>query len=143
MAEYILFGVLVGIFLFSTIIVCWQLVMTILEVRGILKVVRGLTEEVQPTLYEVNEILRKTNVVLDEAGETYQSLGENVNRAKGEAGNFKQRVAHWKTVALAGVQRGVDVYKAGAEDLKDKPLQLSSPEENEAQVLLPKEQSQS
>ncbi len=141
MAEYILFGVLVGIFLFSTIIVCWQLVMTILEVRGILKVARGLTEEVQPTLYEVNEILRKANVVLDEAGDTYQSLGENMNRAKGNAGDFKQRLAHWKIVAMTGLQKGVDVYKAGSASHEEEPLQLPSPEDNEDRILMPQEQN--
>lgn len=136
MAEYILFGVLVGIFLFSTIIVCWQLVMTILEVRGILKVVRGLTEEVQPTLYEVNEILRKTNVVLDEAGDTYQSLGENMNRAKGNAKNFKQRLAHWKIVLMTGAQKGLEAYQADAEEhADDAPLQL--PEHTQDAVTLP------
>lgn len=140
MAEYILFGVLVGIFLFSTIIVCWQLVMTILEVRGILKVARGLTEEVQPTLYEVNEILRKANLVLDEAGDTYQSLGENVGRAKSNAGNFKQRLAHWKIVLMTGVQQGVNAYKEGSEDVNT-PLQLSSPEDSEDLVRLPQEQN--
>ena len=141
MAEYVLFGVLVGIFLFSTIIVCWQLVMTILEVRGILKVARGLTEEVQPTLYEVNEILRKANLVLDEAGDTYQSLGENVGRAKGGAGNLKQRIAHWKVVLTTGLQKSVDVYKEGSQENVNEPLQLPSPEDSEELVKLPQEQN--
>lgn len=137
MAEYILFGVLVGIFLFSTIIVCWQLVLTIFEVRSILKVVRGLTEEVQPTLYEVNEILRKTNVVLDEAGDTYQSLGENVNRAKGNAKGFQQRLAHWRIVLATGARKGLEVYQTGAAqtDTDEIPLQLSSPELSEKMSL--------
>lgn len=139
MAEYILFGVLVGIFLFSTIIVCWQLVLTIFEVRSILKVVRGLTEEVQPTLYEVNEILRKTNVALDEAGDTYQSLGENVNRAKSNAKGFQQRLAHWKTVLATGARKGLEVYQTGATqmdmDTDETPLQLPSPESAEKMSL--------
>lgn len=136
MAEYILFGVLVGIFLFSTIIVCWQLVMTILEVRSILKVVRGLTEEVQPTLYEVNEILRKTNVVLDEAGDTYQSLGDNMTRAKGNAKNLKQRLAHWKVVLMTGAQKGLEVYQDSSDEAhQDTPLQL--PEHTQDAVTLP------
>ncbi len=142
MAEYILFGVLVGIFLFSTIIVCWQLVLTIFEVRSILKVVRGLTEEVQPTLYEVNEILRKTNVVLDEAGDTYQSLGDNVNRAKGNAKSFQQRLAHWKIVLATGARKGLEVYQTGVAEAEsgEAPLQLSSPDDSE-QIILPQQDS--
>jgi len=143
MAEYILFGVLVGIFLFSTIIVCWQLVLTIFEVRSILKVVRGLTEEVQPTLYEVNEILRKTNVVLDEAGDTYQALGDNVTRAKGNAKSLQQRLAHWKVVVATGARKGLEVYQTGlaeADANGEEPLQLSSPDDAE-QVSLPQKDS--
>lgn len=140
MAEYILFGVLVGIFLFSTVVVCWQLVMTILEVRGILKVVRGLTEEVQPTLHEVNEILRKTNVVMDEAGDTYQSLGENMSRAKGNAKNFKQRIAHWKVVLATGAQKGLEVYQNGTvAETEGEPLQL--PEHTQDHMELPAKDS--
>lgn len=137
MAEWLLLGLLIGIFLFSTIIVCWQLVMTILEVRGILKIVRGLTEEVQPTIYEVNEILRKSNLALDEAGETYQSLGENVERAKGGLGNFKQQLAHWLIVMQTGVHRSLDVLKAETE--KSEVLEL--PPASSESILISQEQA--
>ncbi len=137
MAEWLLLGLLIGIFLFSTIIVCWQLVMTILEVRGILKIVRGLTEEVQPTIYEVNEILRKSNLALDEAGETYQSLGENVDRAKGGLGRFKQQLSHWLIVMQTGVHRGIDVLKTETETSNVLELPAASPDS----VLLNQEQT--
>lgn len=122
MAEYILFGVLIGIFLFSTIIVCWQLVMTILEVRGILKIVRGLTEEVQPTIHEVNEILRKSNLALDEAGDTYQAMGQNLKKAKGGFAELKQRFSHWLIVARTGVNQGIQVFQEGEAHQENVPL---------------------
>jgi ABC-type transporter Mla subunit MlaD len=113
MASWVLFGILIGIFLFSTTIVCWQLIQTILEVRGILKVVRGLTEEVQPTLHEVNEILRKTNLVMDEAGDTYQQLGENVKRTRSLFARLKDSLAHYRLVLGSGLQEAVSVYQQG------------------------------
>lgn len=117
MASWILFGILIGIFLFSTTIVCWQLIQTILEVRGVLKVVRGLTEEVQPTLYEVNEILRKTNLVMDEAGDTYQQLGENVKRTRSMLERIKGSLQHYKLVLGSGLQEAVSVYQQGEQPL--------------------------
>jgi len=140
MASWILFGILIGIFLFSTTIVCWQLIQTILEVRGILKLVRGLTEEVQPTLHEVNEILRKTNLVMDEAGETYQNLGENVQRTRSLFGRLQSKLNTYTAALGTGLNRAVEVYRQGseaehmqaleaewseAEDASDEPSQLS------------------
>lgn len=115
MANWILFGILIGIFLFSTILVCWQLIQTILEVRGILRLVRGLTEEVQPTIHEVNEILRKTNLVMDEAGDTYQQLGENVQRTRSVLERLKVKARHYKIALGTGVQQAISVYQRGAE----------------------------
>ena len=111
MANWILFGILIGIFLFSTIIVCWQLVMTILEVRGILKVVRELTEDVKPTLHEVNEILRKSNLAMDEAGETYQTLGEKAKQARSGFSRLKVKVRNWVLALQTGVEQAMEVYQ--------------------------------
>lgn len=111
MANWVLFGILIGIFLFSTIIVCWQLVMTILEVRGILKVVKDLTEEVKPTIHEVNEILRKSNLAMDEAGETYQNLGSKAKQAKSGFAQLKAKVQNWAIALRTGVERAVEVFQ--------------------------------
>lgn len=113
MANWVLFGILIGIFLFSTIIVCWQLVMTILEVRGILAVVKQLTEEVKPTLHEVNEILRKSNLAMDEAGETYQTLGTKAKQAKSGFDKLKSKVQNWAIALQTGVERAVEVFQDG------------------------------
>ena len=120
-SNWILFGILIGIFLFSTIIVCWQLVMTILEVRGILKTVHELTEEVKPTIHEVNEILRKSNLAMDEAGETYQNLGEKASQAKTGFGRFKSKVQNMALSLQTGLQRAKEVYNSES-DVYDEPL---------------------
>lgn len=113
MASWILLGILIGIFLFSTTVVCWQIIVTILEVRGILKVVRELTEETRPTLHEVNEILRKSNLAMDEAGDTYQALGENMRQARSTANKVQHKLQHVWLVARAGVERSLDVLRRG------------------------------
>lgn len=111
MASWMLLGVLIGIFLFSSILVCWQLVMTILEVRGILKVVKELTEDVKPTLHEVNEILRKSNLAMDEAGETYQTLGVKAKQARSGVNQLKLKAQNWVKSLQTGVQKAVAVYQ--------------------------------
>lgn len=136
-SNWILFGILIGIFLFSTIIVCWQLVMTILEVRGILGVVRQLTEEVKPTLHEVNEILRKSNLAMDEAGETYQNLGDKAQQARSGLSRFKQKVQNVVLSLQTGLQRALEVYQSEDEDsplLRKALPEHASPDASGAQV---------
>lgn len=135
MANWILFGILIGIFLFSTIIVCWQLVMTILEVRGILKVVRDLTEEVKPTLHEVNEILRKSNLAMDEAGETYQTLGEKAKQAKSGFERFKLKAQNWALSLQAGYERAVEVIRTGEEPVLVLPEHTETAQTSQATGL--------
>lgn len=113
MAEWVLFGLLIGIFLFSTTIVCWQLVMTFLDVRGILKTVHHITDEVQPTIHEVNEILRKTNLVMDEAGKTYQNAGQKAKRTKSGLEKIKHKLLGYKESLQTGVETAVQVYQNG------------------------------
>lgn len=114
MANWILFGILIGIFLFSTTVLCWQLVMTILEVRALLKTVHGITEEVQPTLEEVNQILHKTNLVMDEAGETYQNMGKNAKRAQNGMQKIKFKLNNYRASLQTGLQSAVNVYRSGS-----------------------------
>lgn len=134
-SNWILFGILIGIFLFSTIVVCWQLVLTILDVRGILKTVHELTEEVKPTIHEVNEILRKSNLAMDEAGETYQNLGEKAEQARTGFGRFKNKVQNMALSLQTGLQRAKEVYNSESV-VTDEPLMrkaLPEPESGSTQ----------
>ncbi len=127
-SNWILFGILIGIFLFSTIVVCWQLVLTILDVRGILKTVHELTEEVKPTIHEVNEILRKSNLAMDEAGETYQNLGEKAEQARTGFGRFKNKVQNIALSLQTGLQRAKEVYNSESAVIDEPLMRKALPE---------------
>ena len=132
MANWVLFGILTGIFLFSTLIVCWQLVMTILEVRGILKVVRELTEDVKPTLHEVNEILRKSNLAMDEASETYQTIGSKAKQARYGLTQIKTKIQNFVISLQTGANKALAVYK----EQDDEPYQGETMRESHSETSL-------
>jgi hypothetical protein len=115
MSSDVLIGLLLGIFLFSSVVVVWQIVLTLMEVRETVRTVKDITasvhKEVSPAIADINEIIHKSNLAMEEAGENYKHLRTNgrtfakaLKRAQGQA-------RHYLAVGQAGVTKAVAVYR--------------------------------
>ena len=135
MANWILFGILLGVVLVSAVVLSWQVILLILDIRSILRSVNGITERLDPTIEEVNQILHKSNQVLDEAGNTYKNANQNLGDAKVKASSLKTRIQHTVLSLKVGVSKGVEVFKSGglspayaiddyADELEDELLEV-------------------
>lgn len=101
MTGAVVFGILIGIVIFATMIVVWQVVLTLTEVRDTLRTVRELTSHVEdelvPILNEVNGLLQKSNQSL----EHMEAVGEKLESIYGALQRFavatkKQTFRMWR-----------------------------------------------
>lgn len=113
MANWILFGMLLGIVTISGVVLCWQVVWLILDVRGILRTVNQLTDRLDPTIQEVNQILHKSNQAMDEAGNNYKKAEKGLGEAKETANELTTKAKHWAVALKVGFKKSVEVLKSG------------------------------